>query len=1593
MRVLGSRLLEGCSAGLYEPTAIIDIEYSGQAAIDARTESHIRTAVAGLCPEQPLFRVSEPDWPIAFLVEGAAIGDQCTLGHWVVALAIAMQRWCRHPVWHGRVVSVDRDRMQLAIPWYDRSVTATTIELAVDLVAESMLATPDLEKVRALTDRFRDGLPTAKALGLLPHAFRYVQTAIERDIPFEILPSCVQLGWGSLAERMDSTKTGRLSLIATVTAENKFATNRTLAAAGLPIPAGELVTEFSAAGTVATRLGWPVVIKPVAQDRGVGVISGICDFDALQRAFAEAHRLGGGQVIIEKHVEGDDFRLLVVRGRMIAATRRIPGGVVGDGVHTIAELVERVNADPRRVTTADGLLKKLFVDDATVQYLSEQGFAVGSIPDAGVRVDVQRIANHGVGGTAEEMTDAVHTDNRLLAERAARLIGLDIAGVDFLTPDISRSWREIGGTICEVNAYPGILPHWLANPDRDIYGELLDQAFGRRSFRIPTAAVGGAGSAEVCAMLHRIWMAAGTVAGVSTSEMLKVGDDVVTTGAFFGRRGGRMLLTDPGVQAAVIQMTSEEILAHGHPCDRYDVAALIGPDDLGADGVKTREQGVALNAEVLQRARKAAVINADDPLCMVMRPQAGTERHILVTRDPASVAEHRSSGGEAVFTAVRDGVKSIVLAVGDDEIAGIQGDGMNAMFAAALAWANGIEPETIRSGLDAFTDSHRRAGTALRLEVSHQRLLPGFSAGLAERTALVEISVQGGTDHSGYHRIRAGASTLSPEQPLYGVSGSDWPQAFLIKNSSEESDSQLGEWVVALTIAMQRWARDPVWRGRVVRSAPDRLWLAIPWRRQALFTDALAMALRLIEQWARPAPDPAELQQLYGYLRNGLESAQAEGLAPNTMRFVQAAAEREIPFEVFVNWVQLGWGGAAVRMDSSFTGDTGLIATMMARNKFKSSRTLADAGLPLPSGSVVDSADRARAVVDDIGWPVVVKPLNTDQGVGVTPNIRDEWELQRAFNEASLISPGNVIVEKHFPGDDHRLLVVHGTMIAAARRTPGGVFGDGVRTIGQLVELLNAEPLRGENLRSLQRRLAFDAEALGCLSEQALLIESVPEAGRWIPLRRTANISTGGSAVDVTADVHPDNRRLAERATRIVGLDIAGVDFLTTDITRSWREVGGVICEINAQPGFRPHWLADPGRDINGEIIDIMFSGRSGRIPTAAITGTNGKTTTAMMLHCILSAAGLLTGVCTTAEVRIGSELASTENLSGYPGARIILNDPAVQAAVLEMPRKGLIVFGHACDRYDVAALLNIQNDHIGVDGVYSLAEMAELKAEVLQRATNAVVINADDPLCMAMRGRSGTDRHILVACDRVSVAEHRSGGGEAVYLAERDGQRWIVLASGERETGLMPVDEIPATMHGLLRFNESNAMFAAALAWAQGVESAVIRRALGTFANSTQHNPGRYNFIEGFPFTVLLDYAHNSDGVREVCSVADTMTVQGGRLVGLLTVGNLQPEHFIELAPRLAESFDRFVVGCVPEAIQRSGSYGGGDPVGTMLSRNRALLREAGAAEEAISTAADPAEAIRMTLSMAEPGDLVVLLAKHQQALPVIERMLAEKT
>lgn len=884
-----------------------------------------------------------------------------------------------------------------------------------------------------------------------------------------------------------------------------------------------------------------------------------------------------------------------------------------------------------------------------------------------------------------------------------------------------------------------------------------------------------------------------------------------------------------------------------------------------------------------------------------------------------------------------------------------------------------------------------------QIQIRGLHYLNGASDGLRQRTSRVSLLITGdvkawrGRVDEVSDTMRRNLGLVLPVQTL----DPSYAEHLLarVQNSSTPQQA-LANAILGLCVAIQREARDAVWAGRVTQLTKTGgqydIRLALPWQRQAVLKDALQWAARWWLLWGSPTSNENSAAAILKQYRTWLETAQNGGLPPNTLHFALAAYERDWPVSVQDQILHIGWGYARKSLDSSFTGQTSQIATRIARDKSLTSRVLRQAGLPVPPSSRVRDWESAQKVAREFGWPVVIKPAALDQGTGVVPGIQDGETLRKAFDQAHKHSPGAIIVEKHIAGDDHRLLVVNEVLLMATRRFRGSVLGDGRHTIAELVARTNADPRRGSSKRSLMLRLVLDAEALDLLTEQALTPESIPQPEQLVYLRRTANISTGGTAEDVSKIIHPDNRLLAERAARVLGLDIAGVDFLCPDISRSWREVGGGICEVNAQPGFRPHWLGDPSRDINGEILDILFPERPPRIPTAAITGTKGKTTVAQMLHHIWQKAGFCTGLSCSNGTRLGDTWVHAKAIPGANTAcQMLLPDPAVQALVLEISRQELLTQGHPLDRYDVAALLNVQDDHIGVDGIASLDEMARHKAQVLEHAAKAIVVNADDARCLQMGQLPGLPRKILVAAsaDNSAVLAHRKAGGHAVYRQTRDGLDWVCLAMGAQTEFLMPVNDIAATDHGRWPLMAQNALFAIALAWAQGVSLETIRHSVSCFQCSPEQHPGRYNRIGGWPFEILLDYAHTPEGVEALCEAIQAQRARqpsAGRHILVELIGNRRRRHVEHNAPLLARHFDILFISQDGEYLQKIGDdYKGEDPLGQMLSL---FDREAGPAGGGkLRLMCERLAALQAGLDECRPGDTLVVLAEPEMALPIL--------
>ena len=580
--------------------------------------------------------------------------------------------------------------------------------------------------------------------------------------------------------------------------------------------------------------------------------------------------------------------------------------------------------------------------------------------------------------------------------------------------------------------------------------------------------------------------------------------------------------------------------------------------------------------------------------------------------------------------------------------------------------------------------------------------------------------------------------------------------------------------------------------------------------------------------------------------------AQKFEFGPSTGSIVKAAEERDIPWLRLNEYslVQFGHGKYQKRIQATVTNETKHIAVEIASDKDDTNSLLNYLGLPVPIQKLVYSVKQAISQANRIGYPVVLKPLNANHGRGVSINLTTDEQVEVAFEQAQKRGTSrSVLVESFITGFDHRMLVVDGKLIAVAKRVPGHVKGDGKHTIQELVGIVNEDPLRGIGHEKVLTQIQIDQQAERLMSAKGYDVNTILKKDEILYLRSTANLSTGGTAIDLTDVVHPDNRSMAERAVKAIGLDVGGVDFLTDDITQSHRSIGGAIVEVNAAPGFRMHVAPSKGepRDVAGPVMDMLFPAESpSRIPIAAITGTNGKTTTTRMLAHIMKTAGHTVGYTTTDGVYIDGHVTVKGDMTGPQSAQMVLRDPDVDMAVLETARGGLLRSGLGYERSDVSACLNVSADHLGLRGIDTVEQLAEVKRVVVEVATDTAVLNADDEHCLKMADYTKAEHLCYVTMNPAHqlVKQHIQAGGRAVVLEKGINGDMITFYDKGAHIPLLWTHLIPATLEGKAVHNVQNAMFAAALAFSLGKDLDDISHGLRTFNQSFFQAPGKMNIF-----------------------------------------------------------------------------------------------------------------------------------------------------
>jgi cyanophycin synthetase len=743
------------------------------------------------------------------------------------------------------------------------------------------------------------------------------------------------------------------------------------------------------------------------------------------------------------------------------------------------------------------------------------------------------------------------------------------------------------------------------------------------------------------------------------------------------------------------------------------------------------------------------------------------------------------------------------------------------------------------------------------------------------------------------------------------------------------------------------------------------------------------LALKIAESLCRSALDDTtfDLDKALNRLR---ELDEDERLGPSTGSIVQAALACGIPYRRLTtgSMVQFGWGSQQRRIQAAESDNTSAIAQSIAQDKELTKKLLDAAGVPIPFGRPVLDEEDAWMAAEEIGLPVVVKPQDGNQGKGVTVNVATRDHLKIAYTAASTIS-SSIMVERYLPGHDFRLLVVGGKVVAAARRDPPQVIGDGRHTVRELVEAVNSDPRRSEGHATALTKIRLDEIAIARLEIQGFSADSIPPKGSRVILRNNANLSTGGTATDVTDDVHPEVAARAMAAAKMIGLDICGVDMMCDSLLRPLEEQGGGVIEVNAAPGLRMHLQPSYGkaRAVGEAIISSMFKkGDDARIPLVAVSGTNGKTTTVRLIAHLLGHNGLRVGMTNSDGVYIQSRRIDTGDCSGPKSARNVLLHPDVDAAVFETARGGVLREGLAFDRCDVAVVTNIGiGDHLGLSYIHTVDDLAVVKRVVVQNVapSGTAVLNAADPIVVNMAASCpGSVTFFASDCHHPVMATHRTKGQRVVYL---DGKN-IVAAEGSMEQKIA-LKDIPLTRNGTIGFQIENAMAAIAAAWALGIDWNVIRGGVSTFINDAVTAPGRFNVYDYRGATLIADYGHNPDAIIALVSAIENMPAKR-RIVVISGAGDRRDEDISRQTEILGNAFDEVIL--YQDQCQR------GRADGEVLGLLRKGLTNATRAKK-IEEIRGEFPAIDMALSRLQAGDLcLILIDQVDEALAYIAKRIA---
>ena len=808
-----------------------------------------------------------------------------------------------------------------------------------------------------------------------------------------------------------------------------------------------------------------------------------------------------------------------------------------------------------------------------------------------------------------------------------------------------------------------------------------------------------------------------------------------------------------------------------------------------------------------------------------------------------------------------------------------------------------------------------------------------------------------------------------------------------------EEGTWLGHVAEHVAISLQRETGAHVYRGKT-RSAgdPGQYNVIYGYGEERVGLAAGRLAVRLVNHLIQAEEGLDFLKEVEELIL----LAERRAFGPSTQSLIDEAAGRDVPFIRLSeqSLVQLGQGKYQKRIRATMTSVTPALAVDIASDKNLTNRLLASAGLPVPRSESVRSVEEAVAAAGRIGFPVVVKPLDGNHGRGVALDIQDDDGVRLGFERARPQSRrGVVVVESYVTGRDYRVLVVGGTMVAVAQRVPAHVVGDGSHTVEELVESTNQDPRRGIGHEKVLTRIKVDDAAIELLRKQGYELGDVPPEGEMVKLAATGNMSTGGISIDRTWEAHEENVDIAEEAARVVGLDVAGIDFLAPDISQPVRESGGAIVEVNAAPGFRMHTNPTEGepQEVARHVLDLLFPpGTPSRIPIVAVTGSNGKTTTVRMISHVFSRMGRKVGMTTTDGIYIDERLVRKADASGPKSAQMVLQNPRIDFAVFEVARGGILREGLGYGRNDIAVVTNVTGDHMGLRDIDTIERLAEVKRVVVEAVprSGTAVLNADDPLVVEMRKHcSGSVILFSMEPDSELIERWVRRGRKAVTLDRDERGERIVIREGRRTMPIAYTHLLPATFDGRARMMVQNAMAAAAAAHAAGAHLHDIRQGLRTFTTSIYQAPGRLNLLEWNGIKVLVDYAHNPQGLEAVADFVERVTADipsGGapgtaswtanlRVAVVATPGDRREEDMRELGRVAARHFDDVIVR---EDVHTRGRERGDAAEIVMGGVQEAMRTGSRAGHAEIIT--DEMEAVRAALDRSRPGDLVVLCVDH---------------